>query len=85
MKSISEILTVSLWYNKNFRIGHKSFIWKNWKENGISYIYQLINSDGSFKTINDIQNEFGIQIKGFQYLQLIYCIPLQCKKIIKKG
>ena len=78
-----EILNSSLWYNKNITVDSKPIFWKAWYRQGIKYVKDIINNDGSFITNEKLNNEYNIKGNFLQSLQLRLSLPVQWREKLK--
>ena len=65
-KSSEDILMERLWNNKHILIDKKPALYPSWKQQNILTINHLLNQEGNFKPIADLQAEFNINIKTMQ-------------------
>ena len=56
----TDFLNQPLWYNKNVKVGGKSVFYKKWFIKGVTFIYDLVDSEGRFISLQNIQNTFGL-------------------------
>ena len=54
-----------IWNNKNIIIDGKSVFWKDWFENGVVYIHDLINENGIGMSFNQFSKKFIIYERIF--------------------
>jgi exonuclease III len=73
-----------LWLNKQILINKEEVNWKEWHEQGINIIHDIIHEDGSFLTPNEIKDKYDITCDIFNYGALKDAIPEQWRKKIKK-
>jgi post-segregation antitoxin (ccd killing protein) len=55
-----DIRRVSLWLNKEIILNKKELLWKEWNEKGINQINDIVNSNGTFLTHQQIERKFNI-------------------------
>ena len=79
----SNILNSSIWYNENITIESKPIFWKRWYKQGIKHVKDIINEDGSFITIERLNNEYNIQCNFLELLQLRLALPLKWREELK--
>jgi hypothetical protein len=72
-----------LWLNKNIKNNKKVLFWKEWHENGINIIHDIINENGNFLDFNEIYRKYGVKCNFIKYNRLKESIPQQWRKIIK--
>ena len=54
--------------------------WKQWFDRGVTFISDLMNSNGKFLTFEEFQNKFEIKANYLHYFQLIAAIPPDLKR-----
>ena len=64
-----------LWNNRRITIERNSVFWKQWFDQGVTFISDLMNSNGKFLTFEEFQNKFEIKANYLHYFQLIAAIP----------
>ena len=57
---------------------------KEWENKGISILKDILNDNGSFKTCNNLQLEYNLNIDTMKYNSLITAIPKKWTKLIKE-
>ena len=70
-----------LWNNKEITIERKSIFWKYLFEKGIYFVQDLLNKDGKFPSLENMQRKHNVQLNNLQYFQLIAAIPNYLKRI----
>ena len=50
-----------LWNNRRIRIERNGVFWKQWFDQGVTFISDLINSNSKFLTFEKFQNKFEIK------------------------
>ena len=75
-----EYMCQSLWYNKNIRIDNKPLFYRKWYNKGIKYIYDLLDEDCNFLTLDNIQHRFSLQISHLAYTGIVHAIKSDLKK-----
>ena len=63
-----EINTIPLWYND--LLTEQPVFFKNWQENGIDFIDDIISQDGSVITLDHLQNKYNCIISWFEYIRI---------------
>ena len=63
-----------LWNNKEITIESKSIFWKCLFEKGIYFVQDLLNKDGKFLSLENIQRKYNVQLNYLKYFQLIAAI-----------
>jgi hypothetical protein len=87
-ETIEEILNENIWYNSDIKIGNKVVFWKNWYEQDIKRIGDLVVADnqGNMRiwTFNEIR-ELGIEnLNIMNYNSIISAIPREWKRKISQ-
>ena len=61
-KNISQenILFERIWLNESIKMNKNHIIWPEWRDKGIEYIGDIIDSNFNFKTMEDLNNEYDI-------------------------
>ena len=57
-----EILNENLWLNQDILIEDKPVLFQFWSENGINRLFEVVNNDGTFKSIDNLHTVFGIKV-----------------------
>lgn len=55
------IFTECLWFNNFICIDNKSIFFSEWYKNGIMFLKDIINNDGSFLTLDEFYEKFKFQ------------------------
>ena len=69
-----EILAQGLSLNPEIKIIHKTIFYQRWVRMGIYFIRELLNDDGSFYTLQEYQDKYGLHSHFLEYNGLIYAI-----------
>ena len=69
-----------LWNNRRITIERNSVFWKQWFDQGVTFISDLMNSNVKFLTFEELQNKFEIKANYLYYFQLIAAIPIDLKR-----
>ena len=78
-----DILSQYIWYNQEITINKLTLYNKHFIENGIIQIKDIINENGTFKNIRELNREFGINKNYFLFYHgLVNAIPKQWSKTI---
>jgi hypothetical protein len=84
-ESKEEIKHERLWLNTNIRIGMQPVFYKIWKEHNIKTVGDLLNNDNNFKTLEEIQEQYGLPVRPFiEYMSLRLAIPPSWKNKLKE-
>lgn len=65
-----EFITQPIWYNKNITMGGKSIFFIDWFNKNIVYINDLLDENGSFLSLQDLQSKFDVKSNFLTYLGL---------------
>ena len=79
-----EVCRQDLWHNDNIQKNGHSIIYKEWSDNNINFVQDIIDKDRKIMRKNDIENKYGITCKQLQYQSLVHAIPAQWKKLLKQ-
>ena len=79
-----EILNENLWLNQDILIENKPVLFQFWSENGINRLFEIVNNDGTFKSIDNLYTLFGIKVNTMLYNSLKSAIPTKWLKCLKK-
>ena len=71
---IQQFPTIPIFSNENIKIGDKTVYYKLCLENGIKFINDLTNNDGSFYTYDELKAIYNVTINFLQYSGLIRTI-----------
>ena len=69
-----------LWNNKEITIENKSILWAHLSEQGICFVRDLLDKNGKFLSLENVQRKYNVHLNFFQYFQLIAAIPSYLKK-----
>ena len=69
-----------LWNNKEITIESKSIFWKYLFEKGIYFVQDVLNKDGKFLSLENMQRKCNVQLNYLKYFQLIAAIPNYLKR-----
>ena len=75
----NDILSLPIWYNTNIKIGGQTVFYKQWYENKVIHISDLINTDNNFYNYVDFQEKYDIKTNFLTY----YAIITSVKNILK--
>jgi len=82
--SKKDILNEKLWFNKHILVHNEPVIYKQWENNGILKVADIIKADGNFKTLYELETEFDGRIDVMMYNSLKSAIPKPWLKELKK-
>jgi len=83
-KNQENYLYQPIFYNKDIKIGGKSFFWKNWYDSGLHTLKDLVNDQGDIKTWETIRQQLRTSNNFLQHASLLRAIPPNWKKRIKE-
>jgi hypothetical protein len=72
-----------LWLNKHIKINKKEIKWKSWKEHGINILHDIINNQGTFLTMTEIEEKYNIKVDFLKYNSLKDAIPKAWREQLK--
>ena len=68
---IQQFQTIPIFSNENIKIWDKTVYYKSCFENGIKFINDLTNNDGSIYTYDELQATYNVTISFLQYSGLV--------------
>ena len=80
--NIQEVTQESIWLNKYITSAGSTLYWKKWVENNIITIGDILNTNGSFLSHEEISDKYNISCNFLQILQIRQGIPHQWKQIL---
>ena len=80
-----EVLSSSIWYNANIKVGKKSVLYKTWERHGIKYVNDLLDSNGVFLSLSSIQNNYKIKINFIQCYGIKRAIMAKFSHLLKSS
>jgi hypothetical protein len=72
-----------LWLNKNIKLNKDEIYWEDWHKQGINLIHDIVNSEGKFLTVNELEQKYVIKCDMLKYNSLKDAIPTEWRKKIK--
>ena len=84
-RTIRETLETKIWHNKFITVDDKPICYKNWQQNGISHIYDIVDNNCNFLTKGQLENRFDCNLNYMKYNSVISAIPKSWKKKIKNN
>ena len=85
--SHTQICSQIVWNNRYIVIGNTSVFYKAWFNAGIIHLNDLLQNDGTFYSMIDLHNIYGIEINSchaLKYHALKAAIPQKWKEVVKK-
>jgi len=61
-------------------IANKFIFWTHLSEQGICFVHYLLDKNGKFLSLENVQRKYNVHLNFFQYFQLIAAIPNYLKK-----
>ena len=77
-------LKQTIFHNINIKINKRTIFYRDWLDNGIKYINDLLDEEANFYSWESFSQQYGIQNQAFNYYALLHAIPRNWKKRIKK-
>jgi hypothetical protein len=72
-----------IWWNRNIKISKKEILYKEWLDNGIITLHDILQENGDFRTKQSLEQEFHINIDVMKYNGLKSAIPDKWKRCVK--
>jgi hypothetical protein len=72
---VFEIRKQYLWLNKHIKINNCEIKWKNWIQKNIFMIHDILDNEGKFLTIEEIERLYELKCDFLQYNSLKDAIP----------
>ena len=72
-----------IWLNKKITTKKKVLFWNDWHMSGINIIHDIINEEGKFLTVKEIDQKFDMKCNFLKYNKLKESIPQEWRKILK--
>jgi hypothetical protein len=85
IETYEDICRQCIWNNRHIKVNHKVVNYKNWINSGIKYIGNLIDENGTIRTKEMLEQEFGLNCQYLQYQSIKAAIPRQWKVLIKQN
>jgi len=82
--SVEDVLNQNIWLNSCIKIANKPVIYTLWYNAGIKHIHNLVHHN-RWKSIIDIEQEFGLKILLLDYLGILNSIPASWRRLIKNN
>ena len=64
-----------LWVNKYIKVNIQEIRWKKWMHKGINIIHDIVNKQGNFLTIDEIEQIHNLRCDALQYNSVKDAIP----------
>ena len=75
-----EILSQPIWKNNHIKINRKPIFYKRWCKNGIFYLNDIIKNDGNFLTVEELNENFNMNVNFLDYLSIQNAIPREWRR-----
>ena len=82
--SADDIQYEMLWFNPYILVNNSPLFYKEWYNNGLLYIHQLIDNNGYFVDRYILEEQLEIDICFLEYISICNAIPAEWKKILKE-
>ena len=82
-KTPNEIMSEPLWYNKYIALNNKHIHIKEWDNNNIKLIKDIVNNQGEILNHNELVKKYKITTNYLTTLQIVHSIPKHWLKLIK--
>ena len=69
-----EVLAEPLFFNNKFKIGNKSFHYKDWSDKGVFYVKDLLQENGMFLKVENFKAKYSLSVNFLDYYGCINCI-----------
>ena len=79
-KAPEELLSEPLFFNKNFKIGKKTFLFPDWVDQNITKVGALVKRDGKFMTLNEFTEEYNFNPRLLDFFGCINTIKAHIRK-----
>jgi hypothetical protein len=81
--SATDIRRQCLWLNINIKINKEELRWNDWIQNNILLIHDIVDSTGTFLTINEIERIYGLKCNFMRYNSLKDAVPKEWREKLK--
>ena len=78
-------LASPIWLNNNIKVANKPIFYKDWFENGIRFINDIVNEDGTFFSHQKIEEMYQINVNFMRYNSIISAIHQASKSFVGKN
>ena len=83
VETVYDIRRQCLWFNENITVKKKEVRWENWHTNGINIIHDIVNAEGKFLTVREIEQKYGVKCDFLKYNQIKDAIPIKWRNKLK--
>ena len=70
-----------IWNNRYILIEGKSIFWKDWFDNGIVHIHDLMNTNGTWMSFDQFSNKYNVRTNFLKYLGILSAVKHAIKFI----
>ena len=81
--TIEDICSEIIWNNIHIQINRKPFYWKTWHNKGIKHIRDLLDENGNFLSMDELNTKYDINCNFILVLQVRQSIPYQWRQKLK--
>ena len=76
------VMNEIIWNNKFITVENKPYLFESWLKAGIMRVSDLLNSDGSFMSHNQIENVYNVKSNFLQVLQVRHSLPIHWRQML---
>ena len=80
-----EVMSQTIWSNKNIKRNGRSFIYQSWLRKGIYFINDLLKNDGRFMSFAEFRNQYQLEVNFVDYYSVIEAVPLHWKRLCRNS
>lgn len=84
-RSDVEVLNETIWGNEFILIDKKPASNHAWRSHGIENVYHILNENGNFKTVEQLQQDFNLTVDVLFYNSIKTAIPREWIRLIKQN
>jgi hypothetical protein len=81
--NVLDIRKQCLWLNKHIKINKVEIKWKNWIQHNILTLHNILDNNGNFLSIEEINREYNFRCDFMQYNSLKDAIPKEWREKVK--
>ncbi len=82
--NIDQIYNQVIWFNSHIKINSRTVFNKHLYDNNIIYVHQFFDEQGEILNIEQLQQQYHVEINYLGYYGIISAIPQKWKRIIKE-
>jgi hypothetical protein len=83
VKNPAEIRRECLWLNKNIKLNNRELKWIEWHIKGINIIHDIMDENGRFLTVHELETKYNIKCNVMNYNALKDAIPKSWRTTVK--